>query len=742
MKGFIKASLITSGRTSLDIRLRYIVSIGLFIASFAVSGVAWTATDLSLMEIAQANGEVPVIIQLQVPTISEAKLATVAGKARQQKNISDAQDWLLSNIKTRQIKRLKKFRHLPFVSMALDAEGLDAVLQDPTVARVYEDKLNRATLAQSTPLIGATDAWAEGASGSGQVVAVLDTGVDSNHTFLSGKVVHEACFSTSSSYNDTYTLCPSGQESQIGIGAGAPCSVADACSHGTHVAGIAAGRGASYSGVARDASIMSIQVFSQLDNYQVCYPDSTCVVSYDSDLISALEHVYDKRASFNIAAVNMSLGGGSYAKACDNENSAQTAAIELLRSVNIATVVASGNDGSADSISSPACISSAISVGSTTKTDSVSYFSNGAQILDLLAPGSAISSSVTGNAFSSYSGTSMAAPHVAGAFALLRAKDPTANVDAILAALQSSGIPIVDSRSGLSKPRIQVDAALAAIESVGALVEVNLVSGLAGAANSESEFSLYIPAGATDINFAMSGGTGDADLYVKFGIPPTPNDYDCGSYLDGNTENCSGSLSGGTYYVVIVGYTDFTGVNLTVSYRTTAPALHTVTVSASDGGGISPSGDVSIEEGQSKTFTVIPQQDYFVQGVTGCSGTLVGNSYTTGPITAACTVSAQFSVILVAPSAPQIISIRSGDAKVSISVSAADDAPVTRYTAVCVGAPSSFYFGTGQTSPITVSRLTNGEPVICAVTATNDEGTSPASAVSERVTPLAPPPGC
>ena len=105
-------------------------------------------------------------------------------------------------------------------------------------------------------------------------------------------------------------------------------------------------------------------------------------------------------------------------------------------------------------------------------------------------------------------------------------------------------------------------------------VVVNLVTGLSGESGSESDFSLFIPAGATNINFAMSGGTGDADLVVKFGAPATFDDFDCASLALGtNDENCSGSLSDGTYYVMIAGYEAFTGVNLTVSYETTEVIL-------------------------------------------------------------------------------------------------------------------------------------------------------------------------
>ncbi|MCP5417661.1 MAG: S8 family serine peptidase [Chromatiaceae bacterium] len=419
-----------------------------------------------LLHEAEAAGEIPVIMELNLATRPEGAYATEHSKQNQRDNIKSIQERVLARLSIYQTKRLKKFKHLPFIAMRLDSAGLQAAGNDPDITRIYQDRLSAPTLAQSTPLIGATEAWASGFSGSGQTVAVLDTGVQSSHPFLSGKVLHQACFSTTYAPYSASTLCPNGFDSQTGAGAGEPCSAAAGCDHGTHVAGIVAGKGSggtSFSGVARDAGIMAIQVFSRFDDPDLCRYGSPCVLSFTSDQISALEHVYQQKDSFNIAAVNMSLGGGYYATACDSSEPATKAAIDLLKSAGIATVIASGNEGFRDGISSPACISSAISVGSTTKTDTVSSFSNSAQILDLLAPGSSINSSVPGSGFASFSGTSMATPHVAGAFALLRSKASNASVDEMLNALRSTGEPITDSRNGIVKPRIQVDAALAEV---------------------------------------------------------------------------------------------------------------------------------------------------------------------------------------------------------------------------------------------------------------------------------------
>jgi subtilisin family serine protease len=161
----------------------------------------------------------------------------------------------------------------------------------------------------------------------------------------------------------------------------------------------------------------------------------------------------------------MSLGAGYYDSYCDSDSDqlATKAAIDTLRSVNIATVIASGNDGYSDGISAPACISSAVSVGSTTDADVVSSFSNVASFLSLLAPGSSITSSVPGVGYETWSGTSMAAPHVAGAWAVLKSKMPSASVSEILTSLQTSGVTVDDTRPGwfvTGMKRIQVDAAL------------------------------------------------------------------------------------------------------------------------------------------------------------------------------------------------------------------------------------------------------------------------------------------
>jgi subtilisin family serine protease len=222
----------------------------------------------------------------------------------------------------------------------------------------------------------------------------------------------------------------------VGAGAAAPCG-ADGCEHGTHVAGIAAGRGSDFSGVAPDADIIAVQVFSRFTG-PACGGQSECVASFTSDQIRALDYVLQQASALHVASANMSLGGGRSTTACDTDLTKPV--IDQLRAAGVAVAIASGNNGFRDSVSFPGCISTAVTVGATSKQDEVASFSNCGPQVDLHAPGVTINSSVPGGRFASFSGTSMATPHVAGAFAALRSLHPNASVDDIENALKSTGL--------------------------------------------------------------------------------------------------------------------------------------------------------------------------------------------------------------------------------------------------------------------------------------------------------------
>ncbi len=416
----------------------------------------------------QETGSARIIVTLKMPEQPDEGLAETAAVEEQRKQINLLQwqfvrelypplDGGISNpAAAQEIKR--QFKTVPALALEVGFDSISKIRQNALVAGVEEDVPHPATLSDSIPIIGADLVWDMGYSGAGQAVAVLDTGVDKTHPDLAGKVVSEACYSTTSSANEATTLCPNGEEDQVGNGAGVDCSGASGCDHGTHVAGIVAANG-SVQGVAKDADIIAIQVFSRFNSSQYCGLSRPCVLSYTSDQMAGLEHVYTlKNSGMTIASVNMSLGSGNHPDVC---NGAIQGVIDNLREVGVATIVASGNSGYTNGIASPACIDSAISVGATTKSDTVASYSNSADILDLLAPGSFIQSTLPGDSTGSKSGTSMAAPHVAGAFAVLKSAAPDASVDQILNILKQTGVSVLDTRNGITKPRINLADALA-----------------------------------------------------------------------------------------------------------------------------------------------------------------------------------------------------------------------------------------------------------------------------------------
>ena len=416
------------------------------------------------------NRPLRLIVALNVEFKADV-MAEGGQSAREQRaKIQAAQEKVAQALENRNARVLHNFEYIPFSVVSVDAEALEVLLALPFVSSVEEDVLEAEHLSGSIPLINADDAWASGYTGAGQVIAVLDTGVDKTHPFLAGKVVSEACYSTNDPSYACTSICPGGVTSSTSSGSAMPYAgtcPSGRCDHGTHVAGIAAGKGTSFSGVAKDASLIAIQVFSRFDSSSYCSPASTpCVLSWSSDMVRGLERVYALREQYAIAAVNISIGGGYYAGYCDTApgNLARKAQIDLLRTAGVATIISSGNDGYTNGIASPACISSAVSVGATSKSDAVASYSNSASILKLLAPGGissgAIYSSLPVNRYGYMYGTSMASPHVSGAWAVIKSKKPGASVDEVLDALQTSGKPLLDTRNGLIKPRIDVMAAL------------------------------------------------------------------------------------------------------------------------------------------------------------------------------------------------------------------------------------------------------------------------------------------
>jgi subtilisin family serine protease len=407
----------------------------------------------ALLSAARTEGSLRVRIGLRLPDASRSKSHTWATRAPE---IDQALDIVaMKSVSLRSKRTIRKFGSAPFMSMTVSPEELERLMKDPNVQWIRRTSSFSLNLEYSRGLVRADAlAAATNIDGTGSVVAVLDSGVDDSHPMLIGKIIQAAaaCFSGLANNPQHKTVCPSKNTVEIGMGAGRPCKQIG-CWHGTHVASIAAGSGP-LNGIARGASIIPVKVVSN---------NAGGLAIDDDDLTAALMYVYGLRNTYKIAAVNLSIGFGGYSSACDNIYPDYAAAFDLLRSAGIAPVVAAGNSGSDRQLSSPACLSNAISVAASTKADTVASFSNFSEQAQLLAPGEEIHAALPGGAYGFASGTSMAAPHVAGAFAILREQYPQASIDQLLDALACSGKTLERARNGVARPRIDLIGAVAAL---------------------------------------------------------------------------------------------------------------------------------------------------------------------------------------------------------------------------------------------------------------------------------------
>jgi hypothetical protein len=447
------------------------IALGVVLVRFS-SAQPSSPVDPEVLQEIQAHGSARVIV-----TLTDTSALRV-------QQIPQRIEGVLRELTPQDFQLSRRFQSIAAFAGVVTATGIAKLERHPDVMRVQLDLVLRAIspqprlqphLSESVPLIQANSVHSLGIRGNGVRIAIIDTGIDTDHPDFStaapgDRIVAQNCFLSGAS-------CPS------------PPNVAeDGNGHGTHVSGIAASDGSvSPVGVAPQAQLVAIKVLR--DNGS----------GYLSDTIAALDWIYTNNASLNVKVVNMSLGSlDLYTPPCDGAYPAMTTAINNLRNIGVISFAASGNNANATQMSLPACISTVVSVGAvydanvgsiswgnpqvcrdlTTAADQVACITNG--VPDLQAPGALITSSFIGDGTATLGGTSMASPHVAGTAALLIQAKPSITPTEIEAVLQTTGVPVTDPKNGQTRPRINAFAAVSAVLSctaTGAIFRIERTTG-------------------------------------------------------------------------------------------------------------------------------------------------------------------------------------------------------------------------------------------------------------------------
>lgn len=321
----------------------------------------------------------------------------------------------------------KQYHHnLRAFTLKTDLAGAKRLASDPNVAFIEADRtIYLFNDQESAPWgldridsrSGLNGSYSYASSGTGVNAYIIDTGIRSTHEQFEGRVA------------EGFTSITDGNGSE------------DCMGHGTHVAGTVGGK--DY-GVAKNVTLYPVRVFG-------CSGSTTTTA-----ILDGIEWV--AKNAVKPAVANMSLGGGR-SEVLDN-------AVENLVKAGVIAVVAAGNSNRNACEFSPAAVPSAITVGSTTSRDRRSSFSNFGRCVDIFAPGSDIRSAWwnSDSATSTISGTSMAAPHVAGAVALILETMPDTNASDMEMILKQSATPQIIEDKGVSSPNLMLFSRIDQIE--------------------------------------------------------------------------------------------------------------------------------------------------------------------------------------------------------------------------------------------------------------------------------------
>lgn len=407
-------------------------------------------------------GAARVVITLDIAPVALADLEV-------QELVAAQQDALLAHMPSGALTVIRRYEALPALAGLLTDEGLRALAGDPAVRRVQLDEPSSGHLGESVPALQADVVHRDyGLTGAGKRVAVLDTGIDTDHPDLAGAVVAQRCFTDGD-------CAPHRSDSGD--------SAEDEHGHGTNVGGIITADGfVSSRGFAPEAELVAIRVLNG-SNW-----------GWLSDWVAGLDWILANQSWLHVDAVNMSLGTVAlYPGNCDATWPIVTYAVQRLAQIGVPVFASSGNQGDGLRMGSPACNRDVIAVGATydgdlgrqpsngtyksrfggdwpdcydvaTHLGAITCFTNGGEMLDLLAPGMWISSTGIGGGRSTYAGTSQAAPTVASiAILMLQANEQLTPAE-LETILQLSGAQITDLRNGRTLSTVNALAAIEALD--------------------------------------------------------------------------------------------------------------------------------------------------------------------------------------------------------------------------------------------------------------------------------------
>ena len=404
-----------------------------------------------------------IIVSLQRPPTLQANAIdyrSSAGRSQIQQHVEAMQNTVLQTPTPGSLTVWHRYENLFSFSAMADRDAILSLVAQDAVVRIEEMPVMYKMDIESHALTNVNNVHRTGFTGQGVTIAIIDDGIDVSHKAFGG---------SSAWPNDKilggYDFADNDNDPRI--------DCVDQ-SHGTAVAGVAAGSRGEILGTAPNAKL----VFLKVQSAAMCGARE-----FDGDPVAAIDWVVTNRDRFGIDIISISFGGGAFSRACDSV-SPYRQAVNAAHEAGITLFAAAGNEAQTNAISQPACLSNVISVGAVydddigvasfgncidtiTHADRVTCYSNSAGILDILAPADCANTARAGGGTDAcFNGTSSATPFTAGvAAALLEGADRDLNPDQMRSLLVDNSVAIADPKSDWITPRIDADAALQALRS-------------------------------------------------------------------------------------------------------------------------------------------------------------------------------------------------------------------------------------------------------------------------------------